>query len=114
MSGTTGDVPFYKLPALGGKRMRGYFNGRYRDNFYMVMQLEYRQMVWWRLGFAVFGGVGNVAEEMIDFSFKNIKYNFGAGLRLMFNEAEKVNLRVDFGMGSGGNAGLYFGIEEAF
>ncbi len=114
VSGTTGDVPFFSLPALGGKRMRGFFNGRYRDNFLMTLQLEYRQMVWWRLGFAVFGGIGDVSASMIDFNAKNIKYNFGAGLRLMFNEAEKVNLRVDFGMGSGGNSGLYFGIEEAF
>jgi len=34
-------------------------------------------------------------------------------LRLLFNEAEHVNLRVDLGFGPSTN-GLYFGLEEAF
>lgn len=114
IANTTGDVPFYRLPGIGGKKMRGFFEGRYRDNFMAIVQLEYRHMVWPRFGYAVFGGVGDVSSEMLDFNFDLIKYNYGLGLRLMFNEKERVNLRVDFGIGTDGNAGLYFGIEEAF
>ena len=115
VASTTGDAPFYKLPALGGqKRMRGYFTGRYRDNFYMILQAEYRQYFWKKLGFVVFGGVGNVSNDMLSYSFSNIKYSFGGGLRFKFNEKEKVNLRMDIGFGSEKNRGIYFGIEEAF
>ena len=115
LASTSGDAPFYKLPALGGqKRMRGYFMGRYRDNFFMMFQAEYRQYFWKRLGFVVFGDVGNVSGDMLSYSFKDIKYSFGGGLRYMFNKKEKVNLRVDFGMGPDKNMGIYFGIEEAF
>jgi hypothetical protein len=31
----------------------------------------------------------------------------------MFNQEEKVNLRVDFGVGKN-TSGVYFGLEEAF
>ena len=110
-----GETPFYKLPSLGGqKRMRGYFNGRYRDNFYGMMQAEYRQYFWKRLGFAVFGGVGNVADNMLEYDFSTLKYSYGAGLRFLFNKDQKVNLRMDIGFGNDGNRGIYFGIQEAF
>jgi hypothetical protein len=42
-----------------------------RDNFYGMLQAEYRQYFWKRLGFAVFGGVGNVADNMLEYDFSN-------------------------------------------
>ena len=110
-----GDTPFYKMPLLGGQnRMRGYFNGRYRDNFYGMMQLEYRQYFSKRFGFVAFGGLGNVSSDMLQFQFDNLKYSYGAGLRFLFNKKQKVNLRMDIGFGNDGNRGVYFGIQEAF
>jgi hypothetical protein len=50
----------------------------------------------------------------LNFSFSDLKYSYGAGLRFRFNEEQKVNLRVDIGFGNDGNMGVYFGIEEAF
>jgi hypothetical protein len=110
-----GDTPFYKLPAMGGSsRMRGYYAGRYRDNVFAMVQLEYRQHIWWKLGFAVFAGVGDVTDEVMNLSFSDVKYSYGGGLRFRFNEEQKVNLRVDMGFGNDGQKGIYFGIEEAF
>jgi hypothetical protein len=43
-----------------------------------------------------------------------MKYSGGAGLRFQFNKEQKINLRMDIGIGQDGNTGLYFGIEEAF
>ncbi len=111
----SGNTPFYRLPSLGGpKRMRGFFNGRYRDNFYGMMQLEYRQYFWKRFGFVVFGGTGNVANSILEYDFGTLKWSYGAGLRFKFNEKQKVNLRMDIGFGSDGSRGIYFGIQEAF
>jgi len=110
-----GDTPFYKLPALGGQnRMRGFFSGRYRDNFYGMMQVEYRQYIWKRLGMVAFAGTGNVANNILDFDFNSLKYSGGLGLRFLFNEQQKINLRMDIGFGSDGSHGIYFGIQEAF
>lgn len=110
----TGETPFYKLPSLGGKQMRGYFFGRYRDNFYGMAQLEYRKSFAKRWGYVLFGTVGNVSESIVDYNFQSLKYSFGSGLRYMFNKKERVNLRADIGIGADGNSGVYFGIEEAF
>lgn len=111
---TTGEVPFYRLPALGGEnRMRGYFMGRYRDKDFVAVQVEYRSYVWGRLGIVAFAGAGEVMPRVADFRFGQLHYSGGAGLRFKFNEAEKVNLRVDYGIGAG-TSGLYFGVEEAF
>lgn len=110
-----GDTPFYMLPSLGGsERMRGFFNGRYRDNFYGMTQLEYRQYFWRKFGFVAFGGLGNVADNMLDYNFSNLKFSYGAGLRYLFNKKQHVNLRMDIGFGSDGSRGIYFGIQEAF
>ncbi|MCJ7757731.1 MAG: outer membrane protein assembly factor [Gillisia sp.] len=110
-----GDTPFYKLPALGGQnRMRGFFNGRYRDNFYGMMQVEYRQYVWNRLGMVAFVGAGNVANNILNYEFNSLKTSGGLGLRFLFNEKQKINLRMDIGFGSDGSHGIYFGIQEAF
>jgi hypothetical protein len=79
-----------------------------------MLQGEYRQFFSKRFGFVLFGGVGNVAENLIDYRFDNLKYSYGAGLRFKFNQEQKVNLRVDFGFGNDGNRGIYFGIQEAF
>ena len=115
LKSVSGDVPFYRVPALGGsQRMRGYFHGRYRDNTYAMMQAEYRQYFWRKFGFVVFGGLGNVSDRLVDYDFSTMKYSFGGGLRYLFNKKQKINLRMDIGIGQDGNRGIYFGIEEAF
>jgi outer membrane protein assembly factor BamA len=110
-----GDIPFYKVPSMGGQnRMRGYYYGRYRDNVYLTLQLEYRQFFWWRLGYVLFGGVGVVAASPDKLRIDDFEVSYGAGLRFLFNEEQKVNVRVDLGITRSGSTGIYFGIEEAF
>ncbi|MGB5244414.1 MAG: BamA/TamA family outer membrane protein [Lutimonas sp.] len=110
-----GETPFYKLPALGGQNhMRGFFNGRYRDNFYGMMQMEYRQYFYRKWGVVAFAGAGNVANNILEYDFSSLKYSYGLGLRFLFNKQQKINLRMDIGFGSDGSRGIYFGIQEAF
>ena len=110
-----GEVPFYEMPALGGGEiMRGYYRGRYRDESALAVQLEYRRDLFWRFGAVAFVGVGDViGEETSVNTFSDLKYSVGAGLRFVFNQAQKINLRMDVGFGRG-SSGLYFGLEEAF
>jgi len=110
-----GNIPFYALPKLGGQyKMRGYFEGRYVDNAYFTIQLEYRQYFWWRFGYVVFGSVGTVATSPDKYQMSEMKISYGAGLRFLFNEEEMVNLRMDLGITRDGSTGIYFGIGEAF
>ena len=94
--------------------MRGYFYGRYRDNFFAMLQMEYRQYFYRKLGFVVFASVGNVSASILDYNLINVKYTYGGGLRYLFNQKEKINLRMDIGIGTDGSTGIYFGIEEIF
>lgn len=114
ISMAVGDAPFDKLPALGGQnRMRGFYEGRYRDHAYLMGQVEYRQVLSGRWGFVAFAALGDVADDLTKFHGPSFKFAGGAGLRFLFNKEENVNLRVDFGVGKD-TSGVYFGLEEAF
>jgi hypothetical protein len=110
----TGNIPFYKLPALGGgNRLRGYYLGRYRDKDLVSGQVEYRTYVWGRLGVVAFAGAAQVSPTLRLLTLSGFHGAVGGGLRFLFNKAEKVNLRADVGFGRGTN-GVTFGLEEAF
>jgi hypothetical protein len=96
-----GNAPFYKLAQMGGEsRMRGYYEGRYRDNDYLTTQAEYRSpFLKQRFGFAVFAGLGMVASGINDFDLHYLKPSVGTGLRLRFNRKEKIHFRVDVAYG---------------
>ncbi len=111
---TAGEVPFLEMPRVGGQSLlRGYYDGRYRDKVLVALQAEYRFPIVWRLGGVVFGGVGQVAPAVADLSLKDPKVAGGAGLRFLLEEAQHVNLRVDFGLSLEQN-GFYLQITEAF
>ena len=110
----SGSTPFYDLPQLGGDNiMRGYFEGRYRDNHYFATQVEYRLRVWWRFGLVGFLGVGDVANSISTFELSKFKYSIGAGFRFRIDETELWDLRVDFGFGKN-TSGFYFHYNQAF
>ncbi len=111
---TSGDVPFFKLPALGGsQKMRGYFLGRFRDEVYLTWQIEYRKIIWKRFGAVAFFGMGDVGNKFRHLNLTQFKYSYGFGLRYVFDEKEGLNVRMDIGFGENTN-GIYFSLEEAF
>lgn len=94
--------------------MRGYYQGRYRDNNMAVIQAEYRIPLFWRFGAVAFGDIGNVAPAPGQLNFTDLKYSYGGGLRVAMNKAEKLNLRGDFGINAKGTGGFYLQLGEAF
>lgn len=114
--GNTGKaVPLKSLAAFGGDNtMRGYYQGRFRDLQQLVIQGEYRRHLYKRIGLVAFAGFGNVAADISGLNLRNLKYSLGAGVRYALNASEKLNLRVDYGIGRGQNSGLYFQLAEAF
>lgn len=111
---TAGKTPFFYMPAMGGASiMRGVYQGRYIDENYFAMQLEYRKIVWWRLGIDAFYSVGDVCSNYKHLKMTQLKHAYGFGLRFVFDQKEKINLRVDFGKWKYGS-GVYFSMDEAF
>lgn len=93
--------------------MRGYCQGRFRDNNALVFQMEYRMPLWRRIGIVGFASVGDVSDKISRFSLTQFKATFGAGLRFVLKHEEKLNFRFDIGF-SGESVGVYFTLTEAF
>ena len=111
---STGDVPFHQMPVIGGtKRMRGYFEGKYRDNNLLILQGEYRFPLYKRFGGVAFGGLGQVSDKVANIASSPIRYNFGAGLRFTLDAAQHINIRADYGIGYK-SSGFYLTVGEAF
>ncbi len=108
-------VPLRSLATFGGSgSMRGFYDGRYRDKNQLVVQAEYRIPLIKRVGVTFFGSFGDISHTMFDYSLNSLKYAYGAGLRFAINKSEKLNLRLDYGIGQNKNDGLYFQLGEAF
>ena len=109
------EVPIRSLASFGGNNsMRGYYDGRYRDKNQLVFQGEYRMPVYKKWGIVVFGSTGDVSNTFTNYSLNDLKYSYGAGIRFAISKKEKLNLRLDYGIGQGNNNGLYFQLGEAF
>ncbi|GAB3841929.1 BamA/TamA family outer membrane protein [Hymenobacter jeollabukensis] len=109
-----GTVPFRELGNLGGvSLLRGIYEGRFRDRQLIALQTELRHHLFWRINVAGFVGAGQVAQHVNDFGSK-FNVAGGAGVRFQFNRRDRINIRLDYGVGSGGSSGLYFGVNEAF
>ena len=109
-----GNVAYRNTAALGGSDiMRGYYAGRYRDKNSSACQVEYRKHIWKRFGVVAFAGLGKVAGKLVDINLQGLKYSLGGGLRFALNRKERINLRIDYGVGIQ-SSGLYFTVTEAF
>lgn len=112
---TSGSVPFYSLANMGGnKRMRGLFEGKYRDRNSVILQGEYRWKFLPRWGAVLFSGVGNVFSAENKFEFQNTKLTYGAGGRFQLSKKKKLNLRLDLAHSPGEDLQFYFTFGEAF
>ena len=109
-----GDVPFDDLALFGGsKRMRGYFEGFYRDNHMIVAQAEYRFTIHKRFSGVAFTSFGEVIDKLSNLNTEYIRPSAGVGLRFKLIPKDKLNLRVDFGVGRN-TSGFYLTVNEAF
>jgi len=114
-STTAGDLPFYSLPTLGGRRtLRGFIEGRFRDRSMWHASAEYRFWVLTRgfripftqalrverVGLAFFGDTGSVADDWPDIFSSRVWASGGVGLRITLER--DAPFRVDVGFSSEG------------
>lgn len=110
-----GSTPFELMPILGGDiLLRGYYQGRYRDQNLLALQTEYRFPLWWRLGAVIFGGAGEVASSIRLLASSPLRFAGGGGLRVTLDKDEHINLRVDLATNQRGEGSGYLSISEAF
>lgn len=105
-------VPWTMYAMVGQNgRMRGYYEGRYRDRNIFEGQVEIRQHLKKRFGMVVWGGAANVFHDFNHINIKHILPNYGVGFRWEFKK--NVNIRFDFGF-TKNKPGIQFGMGEAF
>ena len=111
----TNGAPYRMLGLLGGPMiLRGYYQGRYRDNLLLASQFEYRFKIHKWFGMTAFGGIGNVRN------FENAKQNgtlksaAGLGLRILVDPKENSYMRFDFALTRKNDFGFYVSFGEAF
>jgi len=117
----TGDPPLNYVPKLGGqKMMRGYYQGRFRDNIYIASQVEWRIPLYRYLSAVFFGSAGNVFGRVENIKLRDPKYAGGFGMRIAINRKERINFRIDIGISpnkeveNGFEIKPYFNLLEAF
>jgi outer membrane protein assembly factor BamA len=109
-----GQAPFNMLSELGGpKKLRGYFQGRFRDENAVLLQSEARFDIYKRLGGVVFGSTGWLGNQADFIRFNDTKYSYGAGLRFTLNTKDHLNIRFDYALGKD-ISNFYITIGEAF
>lgn len=109
---TQGDVPWDRLSLAGDdNRLRGYYQGRYRDKDVVSGQVEYRQQLTWRHGYVLWAGAGALGSSPGDLGNHPLLPTVGAGYR--FEVKPAMNIRLDLGFGRE-SAGFYFQVAEAF
>lgn len=113
LEATPGRPPFQLMALLGGGRgLRGYREGRFRDRLHVMGQAEVRFPLWRRFGGVLFGAVGDVARSVGDLDAQELERAGGVGLRFRLTD-EGVVLRGDFAVGREGGQ-LYFTVNHAF
>jgi outer membrane translocation and assembly module TamA len=111
---TSGEVPFLSMPVAGGLDiLRGYPANRFRDQNMLAGQTEFRFGIWKRFGGVVFSGVGDVFANTNDLRIDALKYSLGGGIRFAMNPSERLNIRLDYGIGRNANA-FYLIVAEDF
>ena len=109
---SAGNVPWPMLADVGSSnRMRGYYEGRYRDKNVIDAQVELRQHIYRRNGIALWLGAAEVFPRYSALRLDHILPNAGVGYRWQFKKG--VNVRLDYGFSRKGT-GFIFNINEAF
>jgi hypothetical protein len=110
----SGDPPFYRLPNIGGIAvLRGLYEGQFRDKTMAAAQAEYRFPISKLFGGVLFAGLGEVSPEVSEMALDKLRFAGGAGLRVVLDPKERINLRVDVGLSTYGIYPILV-ITEAF
>lgn len=112
-------IPFYLMPQFGGEDiMRGYYQGRFRDQQMAALQAELRYRIIPRVALVGFGGAGTVFGRD-PLTMAEVKPNYGLGIRYFFDLNKDLTIRLDYGFGEKRPgeqrmSGFYFSMNEAF
>ncbi len=111
----SGNPPFQMIyfTSSVGAFLRGYTQSRFMDKTVLTFEAEYRMPLVWRFGLVGFAGIGQVAPKISQMSVKEIKPSVGFGIRFALIPDQKVNVRIDMGVGKD-DGSFNINLMEAF
>ena len=78
------NVPFYRLPAVGGQSsLRSFVFERYVNQGSLVANAEYNYPIWNRMDAVIFVDAGQVFGEFEQIALDRMHYSYGGGVRLL-------------------------------
>lgn len=117
----SGTMPYLALPSIGwdtyNRSGRGFIQGRFRGRNMLMAEAEWRFRLTKSgfLGGVVFLNTLTTENKYINQAFaEKFVLGYGTGLRIKMNKETRTNICVDFGFGSEGSKGIYFGLQEVF
>ncbi len=108
-----GDVPFEGQSVVGGDDIRGYSQGKYRNDQVYTLQTEYRWNFYKRWGVVAFAGLASAVAKFSDIADNDLLPGGGVGVRFKMLPSEKINIGIDGAVGKG-DYSITFRIGEAF
>lgn len=111
---TSGVVPFYLQPTLGGTdiesrvTLRGFDDYRFRDNDAAMVSVDYRIPVFDPIGAMLFYDAGNVGSSVDSLSFAHARQDGGLGATLRLNKTVVAQIYLAWGAGHGSHFGYSF------
>lgn len=108
-------APFRMMGMVGGPIiLRGYYQGRFRDNQLVVSQLEWRWTFHRYFGFTTFAAAGNVYSFDFPDRSGSLKSAAGIGFRVIGDPKSNTFLRLDAAWSRNEDFGFYISFGEAF
>lgn len=109
------DAPSYLLPSVGAGRfgLRGFTQGRYRDQVMTTAQVELRWHSTGRIGAVAFFGLGQVAPDFGGLGDASLLPAGGLGGRYKLTRNFPMHMRFDYAWSEKENL-FYFSVAEAF
>jgi AAA family ATP:ADP antiporter len=111
MTADGNEVPFFLLPELGSRTLRGYSTWRFRDRNRVLLTGEYRWAAGAFVDMAVFMDAGTVASRFDDLDLGRLHTSHGIGVR--FHTPSQTALRVELARSTEG-LGLLFSFSPRF
>jgi hemolysin activation/secretion protein len=107
----SGQIPLWDTCRLG---LRGFPATDYLGKKSLHAQAELRWRFYKRWGLVGFAGAGRMDDSLGGYGEDETIPSYGAGIRFMVMESQRINVRVDYARSDRGNEAWYLSVTEAF
>jgi len=106
-----GDPPLYALPFI---QLRGVPIMQYQSNNTMLVETEWRFVVYKRWSVDAFTGMGKAFKDFSAFGDATLVYNYGLGFRYLLADKFGMDIGIDFAWSNNGEFAFYLIVGSAW